>query len=50
MEVRDMGMSTIQFRLAPPMKPVIEPASVKPPASIRHTAREGRRGVGLSTT
>ena len=22
-----MGMSTIQFRLAPPMKPVIEPAS-----------------------
>ena len=50
MEVRDMGMSTIQFRLAPPMKPVIEPASCQTSGVHQAHRREGRRGVGLSTT
>ncbi|MCC2627542.1 MAG: hypothetical protein K0S14_1192 [Thermomicrobiales bacterium] len=37
-----MGISAIQFRLAPPMKPVIEPRVLSNlPASIRHTADSG---------
>ena len=42
MEVRDIGMSAIQFRLVPPMKPVIEPRVLSNlAASIRHTAESG---------
>lgn len=42
MEVRDMGMSTIQFRLAPPMKPVIEPASCQ---TFRRPSGTPQRGA-----
>ena len=37
-----MGMSTIQFRLAPPMKPVIEPASCQ---TFRRPSGTPQRGA-----